>query len=205
MKTKLWKTNTTKHSPVKQMKMTMPYCQISCVKSVLKRKFPHELVGRPWKFCFLLISLVSFGANDFRRCVREPLVPPLHHRVHLLRLAEVAQLDTREIRAEDQNVVELHVTVANFSALSQGEKRKKLVRKVLLANWFHYTLNACTREQLRFVLPRASNEAPRCHYQKRLMSNRLKQREPRRIFNWTFVKLIILRSSPKGAYSCVKT
>lgn len=64
---------------------------------------------------FLLISLVSFGANDFGSGVGQPLVPPLHHRVDFLRLAEITQLNARKISAEDQNVVKLHVSMTNFS------------------------------------------------------------------------------------------
>jgi len=38
------------------------------------------------------------------------------------------------------------------------------------------TLNACTREQLRFVAQHVLNEARRCHCRKRLMLNRLERK-----------------------------
>lgn len=90
-------------------------------KKVFTAKILKKLGNEMWRI--LLVSLISFGANDFGCGVGQPLVPPLHHRVDFLRFAEITQLNAREVSAEDQNVVKLHVSMTNFSVRRQRNWR----------------------------------------------------------------------------------
>lgn len=93
------KTFSLQHSPVKQMKITIPNCHISCVKSVLKKVGGEEdeklLFAHSYftgAVSYSLISVISFCVDNLRCRIRKPFVASLHHRIHAPRLAKITEL-----------------------------------------------------------------------------------------------------------------
>lgn len=142
-----------------------------------------------------LISLISFSVYYFGCGIGEPLVATLHHCAHSPRLPEVTQFDAWKVRAKDQNVVELHVSMANFPKITNCW--------ICIWNCVSITSNACTPVRQQSASPPSSSGARRCHCRTRSKSNRLKERKRFRDFGEKSYNLQL--SSPNGAYSCVKT